>query len=258
MSTISGYSSSYSQSMEALKERTFKKADSSGDGSIDSSEFADFLSKGPNGSSMDAESTFASFDTDGDGVLSADEMDKGMQSLHSQMESTMNQMRFSGGGKGGGMGMGTPPSIDELFSKADSDSSSGISSDEFAEFLSKGPQSSSVNAEEAFASYDTDGDGTLSSDEFSTGMQEMMASMMPPPPPPSGTQGGMGSNDSSSSSDSIMSLLDSDGDGVVDSNELTTALSNTEIQKKIAAYMRQMGTSYSSDQTSSLLTSLSA
>ncbi len=257
MSAISGYSSSnsYTQStsMASLKERTFKAADSSGDGSIDSTEFEDFISKGPDGSTADASAMFAKFDTDGDGSISADEMDTGMQSLHSQMQSTMNQMKF-GGGHGG-----TPPSMDDLFSKADSGSDGSVDSTEFADFLSKGPQANSVNAEEAFASYDTDSDGTLSSDEFSAGMKDLMSSMSPPPPPPppSGNGGQEGSGKSSSSAQSILSQLDSDGDGVIDSEELTSGLSNTQIQKMIASYIQQMSSSYST-QTSSLLTSVSA
>ncbi|MDD3467895.1 MAG: EF-hand domain-containing protein [Campylobacterales bacterium] len=268
MSSISGYSSSYSsysgyssqvrqqpteEEMAAMKKAMYSKADSDGSGGISKTELADFLSNGPGGDTIDTDSTFTSFDTDGDGSISEDEMDKGMQSLKSQMESNMGKARFGGDQQGMG-GMKEPPSLSELFSKADSDSSSGISSDEFADFISKGPQANQINAEEAFAKYDTNGDGTMTSDEFEAGMKDMMASM-PLPPKPSGES----SSDSSSSSKNIMSALDTDGDGTISEEELTGGLSSKKIQEMISAYVKQMSSSYSSSSsTDSILSSLTA
>lgn len=270
MSAISGYSSSYSnysnysgqvrerpseEQMAAMKKAMYDKADADGSGGLSKTELTDFLAKGPNGDSIDSESTFTSFDSDGDGSISEDEMDKGMQSLRSQMESNMNKARF-GGEQGQGMGgMKEPPSLTELFSKADSGEDGSIDATEFADFISKGPQASQINAEEAFAQFDTDGDGALSSDEFQTGMKDMMASMPPPPPPPN--KGSSDSDDSSSSSKNIMSSLDSDGDGTIDEEELTTGLSSTKVQEMISAYIKQMSSSYSTS-SDSLLSTLTA
>lgn len=264
MSAISSYTSSSSygnytqtsvrqrpseEDMAAMKKELFGKADADGSGGLSKTELSDLLSKGPNGDSIDTEQAFASFDADGDGNVTEDEMDAGMKSLHSQMESNMNKIRFGSDSESKGHGMGKPPSIEEMFSKADSSGDSAISQTEFADFLSKGPQADSVDAEKAFAEYDTDGDGSLSSDEFKSGMKDLMASMPPPPPPPSG-----GSNSESSSSDSknIMSSLDADGDGTIDEEELTSGLSSTKIQQMISAYMKQMSSSYSTQQSDSL------
>jgi len=268
MSAISSYASSssynsYTQSsvrqkpseadMEAMKQELFGKADADGSGGLSKTELSDFLSKGPNGDSVDTDAAFASFDSDGDGSVSQDEMDSGMKNMRSQMESNMNQARFSDANKPQGHGMGKPPNMDELFSKADSSGDSSISQSEFADFLSKGPQADSVDTEKAFSQYDTDSDGALSSDEFKAGMKDMMASM-PPPPPPSG---GSNSDSSSSNSKNIMSSLDADGDGTIDEEELTSGLSSTKIQQMISAYIKQMSSSYSTS-SDSLLSTLTA
>jgi len=270
MSSISSYASNSSYSnytqtsvrqkpseedMAAMKKELFAKADADGSGGLSKTELSDFLSKGPNGDSIDTDAAFTSFDSNGDGSVSADEMDTGMQSMRAQMESNMNKAKFSGAEQSQGKEMRKPPSMEELFSKADSSGDSSISSEEFSNFLSKGPQADSVNAEEAFAKYDSNGDGSLSSDEFKAGMKDMMASMPPPPPPPSGSSGN--SDSSSSSSKNIMSSLDADGDGTIDEEELTSGLSSSKIQQMISSYIKQMSSSYSTS-SDSLLSALTA
>ncbi len=271
MSAISGYASSSSYSsytqpsvrqkpseadMEVMKQELFGKADADSSGGLSKTELSDFLSKGPNGDSMDTDVAFASFDSDGDGSVTQDEMDSGMKNMRSQMESNMNQARFSDANKPQGHGMGKPPSIDKLFSKADSSGDSSISQSEFADFLSKGPQADSVDAEKAFSQYGADSDGALSSDEFKAGMKDMMASMPPPPPPPP-PSGGSNSDSPTSNSKNIMSSLDADGDGTIDEEELTSGLSSTKIQQMISAYIKQMSSSYSTS-SDSLLSTLTA
>jgi len=274
MSTISAYGSSYSsygnyssqgtQRKKPSEEEMFKKADSSGDGTIDQTEFSDLISKGPGADSLNAEELYSSFDTDGDGSLSQEEMSTGMKSLRGQMKETMDKMRFSDSSsssesqKTERKGPPPPPSDEELFSKADSSEDGSIDATEFADFLSKGPNADSVNAEETFATFDTDGDGTLSSDEFSTGMKDMMASMPPPPPPHGSKEGSESDSESNSDLSSIMASLDSDGDGTIDSEELSSGFNNTQIQKMIAAYLQQMSSSYSTQTGDSVLSSLSA
>jgi Ca2+-binding EF-hand superfamily protein len=269
MNTISGYSSSYNQYMsaEALQNKAFKSADSNSDGSISSDEFTSFIDSSAEAAGNDISSLFKSFDSNGDGTLSSDEMNSGMKSLYSQMESTMNQMRFGSSqtdtrsgasGKTHGHHHG---GMKEMFSKADSSGDGSVDSTEFSDFLSQGPLANLVNAEDAFKKYDANNDGKLSSDEFKAGMKDLMASM-PPPPPPSASNSKSSSSSSSSSSstssDSIISLLDSDGNGVIDSTELSSSLSNADVQKKLAAYLQQLGSSYQADSSNSLLTSVSA
>lgn len=273
MSPINGYSSSSSFSSYAqasrkkpseentaeMKQAMYAKADVNGDGKLDETELASFLSKGPGGNKIDSAETFKSFDTDSDGSVSETEMDTGMQALRSQMESNMNQIKFGGAEQENKMGK-KAPNIEELFSKADSGEDGSIDETEFSEFLSKGPQADSVDAKQSFADYDVDSDGALSEDEFQAGMKDLMASMPPPPPPPSASKSDSSDSSSSESStdaSSILSSLDADGNGVIDSEEMTSGLKNSQIQKMISAYIQQMTASYAS-QSSSLLTSLSA
>ncbi len=171
----------------------------------------------------------------------------------------MNQIKFSGAEQESKMGK-KAPNIEELFSKADSGEDGSIDETEFSEFLRKGPQADSVDAKQSFADYDVDSDGALSEDEFQAGMKDLMASMPPPPPPPSASKSDSSDSSSSESStdaSSILSSLDADGNGVIDSEEMTSGLKNSQIQKMISAYIQQMTASYAS-QSSSLLTSLSA
>lgn len=271
MSAISGYSSlggmqSYmgaakqkpsKEEMEAKKKEAYESADVNGDGKLDAAELETLLSKAPKGSSVDTEEAFTSFDTDEDGYVSETELDSGMQSMRAQMEANMNKARFAKE-EGANGGMGKAPSLAELFLKADSSGDDSIDATEFSEFLAKGPQADSVDAKEAFSSYDTNADGALSEDEFEVGMEELRASMTPPPPPPPPSSSESSSEESSDdTANSILTALDADGDGKIDTEELSSGLNSSQIQKMISAYIEQLAASYSSN-TYSTLSSLSA
>lgn len=167
--------------MAARKKELFGKADTDGSGGLDKTEFANLLSKGQGdaSSSINTDDAFTKFDSNGDGIVSQDEMDSGMKSMHEQMKSSMNKMRF---GAEEGQGMGAMP------------------------------------------------------------------------PPPSGESK---SDSSSSDTKNIMSSLDTNGDGTINEEELTSGLSSSKIQQMISAYMKQMSSSYSTS-SDSLLSTLTA
>lgn len=78
-----------------------------------------------------------------------------------------------------------------------------------------------------FSALDSDGNGTLSADEFSAAMDALHGSQGPPPgPPPEMTDeqaATIGENLQTSDAD-LFSALDSDGNGTLSADELTTAM----------------------------------
>ncbi|MGB5159297.1 MAG: EF-hand domain-containing protein [Desulfobacterales bacterium] len=93
---------------------------------------------------------------------------------------------------------------DDLFSKLDSNSDSGIDKTEFSDFAKKLSENtgSSLNVDDVFSTYDADSDGTLSSDELKTFMKDN------PPPPPPQMQKAMSAYGTDQSSDPMSTLLD--------------------------------------------------
>ena len=102
----SGFSSA---GLSQMREQMFQKLDEDGSGTIDETEFA----KGPDGSSgMDsgiASALFTSFDTNGDGGLTQDELETGFQKLSSSMRSVLIGTQEQGGSGGPGGPGGPPP-----------------------------------------------------------------------------------------------------------------------------------------------------
>jgi hypothetical protein len=138
----SGFSSA---GLSQMREQMFQKLDADGSGTIDETEFAE----GPDGSSgMDsgiASALFTSFDTNGDGGLTQDELETGFQKLSSSMRSILigTQEQGGSGGPGGPGGPPPPPpaqgadgndsgdnSLDTLLSLLQNTDSSSDSSDD--------------------------------------------------------------------------------------------------------------------------------
>lgn len=139
----------------------FNKIDTDGSGGISQSELETMAGK--TGQSIDAESVISTYDADGDGELSSEEM-------HSYMESTMQQglgmMRMPGG-----QGMHGPG---DLFTALDADESGGVSQselDEWAQNMSD-ETGNTIDTTDAVTTYDTDGDGVLSSTELQAYLDE--------------------------------------------------------------------------------------
>ncbi|KGU86937.1 EF-hand domain-containing protein [Pseudomonas mediterranea] len=101
----------------------------------------------------------------------------------------------------------------ELLSKLDSNGNGSVDQDELSTALSqKSDDGLLVSLSKNFTDLDSDSSGDLSTDE--------MAAMAPPPPPP-GDQ-----PPNTELADALLSALDSDGDGSVSSEELSSGLSS--------------------------------
>jgi Ca2+-binding EF-hand superfamily protein len=122
---------------------------------------------------------FKALDTDGDGTLTAKELEAGKDKVHDAMRAQV---------------AGGPPEM----------------TDEMAATIG-----SSIQKDNAalFKSLDADGDGKLTAKELKAGLdairQAMEANGMMPPPPPPGEMGGSGSSTDESESDQISQLLGS-------------------------------------------------
>ncbi|EGH73511.1 XopAW family type III secretion system calcium-binding effector [Pseudomonas syringae] len=101
---------------------------------------------------------------------------------------------------------------EELLAKLDTDGDGSIAKNELSSALSSNSKDGvTVSLSKAFSDLDSNDDDSLDADE--------LAAMTPPPPPP------MQSVDEQA--EDLLGALDSDGDGAISSDELTTGLSNT-------------------------------
>jgi Ca2+-binding EF-hand superfamily protein len=119
------------------------------------------------------------------------------------------------------IGRSTTRPEDDLYEKIDSDSSGGISKDEFSAFLQKMSEDSGTtyDVDELFTAYDADGDGILNEEELDTFMKENA-----PPPPPNATAGVVGQMSAEDKQQLLQSLfqkLDTSGDGGIDATEFS-------------------------------------
>ncbi|MBI2472390.1 MAG: EF-hand domain-containing protein [Planctomycetes bacterium] len=165
------------QTMQQRRDELFNKIDSSGDGSLDKTEFSAFAQKlaEKSGNTLNAEDVFSTYDADGDGALSKDEVDSFMKD---------NAPPPPSSGIGGYTAVKNTRSKqqhqDDLFNKIDSSGDGGIDKSEFESFAEKISErtGNSIDAEEVFSTYDEDGDGSLSKDE----VENFMKDNAPPPP----------------------------------------------------------------------------
>ena len=188
MSTISGLGSSMSMMMNAAamqrpdKQQMFGKIDTDGGGTVDQSELTSFV-EGLNqktGMEINAEEALSTYDADGDGGLSQEEMEAMMSAYMpappimpapAAQESDETGMNFAAM---------QPPDKEEMFGEVDTDGSGTVDETELASFVEQlaADTGMELNAEDALATYDADGDGALSQEEMDT----MMAENMPKPP----------------------------------------------------------------------------
>lgn len=153
----------------------FEKADEDDSGGLDEAEFSDLaehLSE-MTGEEVDAEALFATYDEDGDGVLSEEET-----------LAFMEDNRPEGPPPGG---MGPPPEeggdLSEIFSDVDEDEDGYIDESEaetIAEMISDAT-GEDLTVEELIEAYDEDEDGVLSEEEALAALEENR----PDEPPPS-------------------------------------------------------------------------
>ncbi|MGD0820218.1 MAG: EF-hand domain-containing protein [Desulfomonilia bacterium] len=204
------------------------------------------------GQTIDTTNAISTYDTNGDGTLSA-----------SEFQSFLNAS-----------GIQPPTSQDSSNSSASTDLFNAITGgssqmtqaqlDTWASDMSQAT-GQTIDTTNAISTYDTNGDGTLSSSEFQSFLDANGISapqnfgMAPPPPPPpsSGSSETSSSTTSSTSSaDSIISKYDTNGDGVLSASELQAYLddnsstssttSSSLVEQALSAYLMNMGLSSSS------------
>lgn len=132
----------------------FSKIDTSNQGYIGKSEFTDAMEKSnSNDQTTDAQALFDSIDADSDGKITKSELSTKIESLLSQLDSSMQ-------GTGRGHGMGRPSGMGD---------EAGITKEQATELASstdnKKPSSIMSEISENFDEIDTDKDGKVSREE---------------------------------------------------------------------------------------------
>lgn len=222
MSTINSLGSSMSLMMQAMsmqrsgQQNMFSKVDTDGNGTVGQSElttFAQSLSE-KTGTEINTDDAISTYDADGDGGLSQEEMEA-MMAAYMPSPSTMNSFGQNGGGDKMQIGsMPSPPDKGEMFSKVDTDGSGTIDETELTSFAKDLAEKTGgeLNVEDSIATYDTNGDGALSQEEMDT----MMTAQMPMPPTQATAAyektANSGTNDSEVISKLLLSLLNGSND----------------------------------------------
>jgi Ca2+-binding EF-hand superfamily protein len=163
------------QSMQKRHDNLFSKIDSDSSGGIDKVEFSTLAKKlsEDTGNDLTADDVFTTYDSDGDGSLSSDEL-KAFMKDNAPPPPPPN-------GMGGPSGKNTSNMEDDLFAKLDTDEDELINKTEFSTFAEKISKNTgdTLDVDDVFTTYDADGDGSLSSDE----LKAFMKDNAPPPPP---------------------------------------------------------------------------
>ncbi len=170
------------------------------------------------------EEQFSALDSDGDGLVTQDEIASAIDSKLASFDGEMpSKEEFASLLSDLGLEMPEPPAKPNensamsndfssmIMSQYDSNGDSSLSSDEV-----------SLLSSDEFSALDTNSDGTISTDELSSAFEQVASSGTPPPPPPSG--GGQMASSSSSSSSEEYDELDTNKDGVVSQEEKNAAL----------------------------------
>ena len=170
------------------------------------------------------EEQFSALDSDGDGLVTQDEIASAIDSKLASFDGEMpSKEEFASLLSDLGLEMPEPPAkanensamsddfSSMIMSQYDSNGDSSLSSDEV-----------SLLSSDEFSALDTNSDGTISTDELSSAFEQVASSGTPPPPPPSG--GGQMASSSSSSSSEEYDELDTNKDGVVSQEEKNAAL----------------------------------
>ncbi|MCE5250992.1 EF-hand domain-containing protein [bacterium] len=258
ISGINSYNSSlYSRlnavNMQKQTDQKFARLDTDSSGALSKDEFQILMNEISDQTNIipDTDKMFELTDTDGDGLLTETEMEsarpQGPPPLPPMMEMTDSETTDSLDTNGDGvvnvldfisdtsettqLNMQDPG--DRMFAKLDTDGDGMLSKSEFQVFADEISQMTgmTIDIDATFESADTDGDGLLSRSE--------MDKFRPQGPPPMMGMMGNGSVTESDltslveeETDSLMSSIDTNGDGSIDASELKVAL----MQVKLNAY----------------------
>jgi Ca2+-binding EF-hand superfamily protein len=200
-----------------VRQQIFNTLDADQSGGIHESEFVGGLTaQNANVSEDAAKKVFAAFDSDSDGVVSADEFKTGFQRLSSAVRGALIGLQDSSAPPP----PPAPPSLDDLFVSSDADGSGDLSEIEFVAGAPDGAHKPSEDElKTLFAALDTDGSGTVSKDEFKAGLQHRRPgdAAGAPPPPQASADDGTGSD-----SNPLLALLQNSASGGVSQQDLNT------------------------------------
>ncbi|MBI1361642.1 MAG: hypothetical protein GC155_15295 [Alphaproteobacteria bacterium] len=139
--------------------------DTNGDGVVSAEEIQKGLEAG--GSNVDISKAFAAVDTNGDGQISKDE-------LTTAVQTDMDAHKAHHGGHHHRAG----EAADALISASDSNNDGQLSLDEIATALGKTSDDQKASLQQTFTALDTNADGKLSKDELAAAIQQSMQTAM--------------------------------------------------------------------------------
>jgi Ca2+-binding EF-hand superfamily protein len=237
----------------ALYKSLFKKVDSSGDGSIDKTEFESAVSSMAAGQTSDSQSTdtlFSKVDTDGNGTVSEDEMMASLKAMGEQRRANMPPPPDRSG-----TGPDFQKMSQDLLSSLDTSGDGSIDKSEFSAGLSalSGTDSTdSTDADKLFSKLDTNGDGSVDQSELATGLQNMR----PPMPPPQGdaATSNDGSSTGSANGSTVTDIQNRLFSDLVDSLKSSDDSENDLFSELVKSLKSSSGSS--DDQISSMLSDL--
>jgi Ca2+-binding EF-hand superfamily protein len=162
IASIGGSSSLSQVSMAEMRQRMFSKIDTNSDGKHDKNELAQMVAQGPQGGPS-VDDILSKFDTDGDGSISESEFNAGPE------KGQQAQGGFPPPPPPAGMGnMSSADFLQQMFNSADTNGDKKIDKDEMAEVVAKQPQGG-PSVDDIFSKLDTDEDGSISESEFKAG-----------------------------------------------------------------------------------------
>ncbi|EUB86095.1 EF-hand domain-containing protein [Pseudomonas sp. GM30] len=210
---------------QQLQKQLFAKLDSNGDGAVDQDELSSALSqKSDDGLLVNLSKQFGDLDSDASGGLSAEEMSAMAPPppLQDQAPNTdladalISALDTDGDGvissdelSNGLTSAGSSADSNQIFSALDKNKDGTVSQDELTASLTPPPPPPpQVSSDELFSQLDADGDGSISATELSSALQSSDNT----------------STNSTDTSAALLKVLDSDSSGGVSSDELKAAL----------------------------------
>jgi len=233
---ISSVSSSDSTSLlSSLQTKMFQKADTNGDGKIDSDEMNAIQANAPQGGTA-AKDIFTELDSDGDGSISREESDAAIAKMFCEMSQEGSGTCVSGLAAGS---VSESERATELFGRIDTDGDGAVTQEEFV--ANRPDEMSEEQATAMWSQLDTDSTGSLTESQLVTAMASQAPPQGPTPGPPPG--------DSTSSISSTAATEETDS---------TKETAESEPLQALRAAIQQYTSTMGQDGSSSLLTSAGA
>lgn len=164
------------------KPPSFETVDANSDGSLSLDEFQAGAPKGAD--SAKTEELFGKIDSNSDGAITQAE-DEAFREKAEKADNLLKSFLFSLQSEGTQSASSSEET--DIFQQIDSDSSGGISADEFTSAFGDSRLGAGDRLSELFTAIDSDGDGSASQDEveaFQSALQQSGQRRGPPPPPP--------------------------------------------------------------------------